>query len=67
MLSGPAWVWMANIRPWAKRGQEMWEDIWGFIGPLIEQVMTTGEPVWFEDQLVPFLSQWSDRRHLLDV
>jgi PAS domain S-box-containing protein len=37
-----------------KRGQEMWEDIWGFIGPLIEQVMTTGEPVWFEDQLVPF-------------
>lgn len=37
-----------------KKGTEVWSDIWGFIGPLIEQVMTTGKPVFFEDQLVPF-------------
>ena len=36
-----------------KKGKEVWPEIWGFIGPLIEKVMTTGEPVWFEDQLVP--------------
>ncbi|MFC5412667.1 PAS domain-containing protein [Larkinella bovis] len=37
-----------------KPGAEVWAEIWDFIGPLITQVMTTGEPVWFEDQLVPF-------------
>jgi PAS domain S-box-containing protein len=37
-----------------KKGKDVWSDIWEFIGPLIEQVMTTGKPVWFEDQLVPF-------------
>jgi PAS domain S-box-containing protein len=37
-----------------KHGKEVWDDIWGFIGPLINQVITTGEAVWFEDQLVPF-------------
>ena len=37
-----------------KKGREVWPEIWEFIGPLIEQVMSTGEPVWFEDQLVPF-------------
>ena len=37
-----------------KTGKEVWSDIWDSIGPLIKQVMTTGEPVWFDDQLVPF-------------
>lgn len=37
-----------------KEGREVWPEIWSFIGPLIDQVMTTGKPVWFEDQLVPF-------------
>jgi len=37
-----------------KPGKEVWPEIWEFIGPLIHKVMTTGEPVWFEDQLVPF-------------
>jgi signal transduction histidine kinase len=37
-----------------KPGKEVWADIWDFIGPLIEKVMKTKEPVWFEDQLVPF-------------
>ncbi len=36
-----------------KRGAEVWPEIWDFIGPLIEQVMRTGEPVFYEDQLVP--------------
>lgn len=36
-----------------KPGKEVWPEIWDFIGPLIDQVMTTGEPVWFENQLVP--------------
>lgn len=37
-----------------KRAKEVWPEIWTFIGPLIDQVMATGKPVWFEDQLVPF-------------
>ena len=37
-----------------KPGKDVWPEIWEFIGPLIEQIMTTGQPVWFEDQLVPF-------------
>ena len=37
-----------------KKGKELWPEIWDFIGPLIEKVMTTRESVWFEDQLVPF-------------
>ncbi len=37
-----------------KKGAEVWREIWDFIGPLIQEVMTTGKPVWFEDQLVPF-------------
>ncbi len=37
-----------------KKGKEVWPEIWEFIGPLIEDVMKTGKPVWFEDQLVPF-------------
>src|SRR3954467_3569962 len=37
-----------------KKGKEVWPEIWDFIGPLIEKVATTGEPVWFENQMVPF-------------
>ena len=37
-----------------KGGKEVWPEIWEFIGPLIEKVMTTGEPVFYENQLVPF-------------
>jgi PAS domain S-box-containing protein len=37
-----------------KKGREVWSEIWDFIGPLINQVISTGNPVWFEDQLVPF-------------
>jgi PAS domain S-box-containing protein len=34
-------------------GRECWTDIWPVIGPQIEQVMTTGEPTWHEDQYLP--------------
>ena len=37
-----------------KSGKDVWPEIWEFIGPLIQQVMSTGKPVYFEDQLVPF-------------
>jgi PAS domain S-box-containing protein len=35
------------------RGRECWTDIWEAIGPQIEQVMTSGEPTWHEDQFLP--------------
>ncbi len=35
------------------RGVEFWTDIWDTIGPQIEQVMTTGEATWHEDQYLP--------------
>jgi PAS domain S-box-containing protein len=34
-------------------GREFWTDIWEAIGPQIEQVMTTGEATWHEDQYLP--------------
>jgi len=34
-------------------GEKAWDEIWHMIGPLVEQVLATGEAVWFEDQLVP--------------
>ncbi|UZD22065.1 PAS domain S-box protein [Algoriphagus halophytocola] len=34
-------------------GREAWPEIWDTIGPLIEQVMQSGESVWFEDSLIP--------------
>ncbi|MEO7101918.1 MAG: PAS domain-containing protein, partial [Gemmatimonadaceae bacterium] len=34
-------------------GREHWAEIWEIIGAQIEQVMTTGEATWHEDQLVP--------------
>ncbi|HEY1113439.1 MAG TPA: PAS domain-containing protein, partial [Chitinophagaceae bacterium] len=42
--------------PWAlgKRGQDVWEEIWPTIKPWIDQVLSGGEAVWNEDQLVPF-------------
>lgn len=36
-----------------KKGKDVWPEIWYFIAPLIEQVMTTGKSVWYEDQLLP--------------
>lgn len=35
-----------------KKGQDVWPEIWDFIFPLIEKVRSTGQSVWFEDQLL---------------
>jgi PAS domain S-box-containing protein len=35
------------------RGADFWTDIWDTIGPQIEQVLTTGEATWHEDQYLP--------------
>jgi signal transduction histidine kinase len=40
-------------RALGSKGHEFWTDIWPDIGPQIEQVMTTGEPTWHEDQYLP--------------
>jgi len=40
-------------RALGSRGREFWTDIWEAIGPQIEQVMTTGEATWHEDQYLP--------------
>lgn len=37
-----------------KKAIVTWGEIWHFIGPLLQKVIVTHEPVWFEDQLVPF-------------
>jgi signal transduction histidine kinase len=42
-----------RARALGARGREFWTDIWTTIGPQIEQVMTTGEPTWHEDQYLP--------------
>lgn len=36
-----------------QRGIECWPEIWPVIKPLIDQVLTTGEPTWSENQLIP--------------
>jgi hypothetical protein len=37
-----------------KKALAVWGEIWYFIGPLLQKVILTHKPVWFEDQLVPF-------------
>lgn len=36
-----------------KPGAAVWPEIWTFIKPLIDQVLTTAEATWHEDQLLP--------------
>ena len=36
-----------------QKGAEYWPEIWDFIKPLIDQVLTEGEATWHEDQLLP--------------
>jgi signal transduction histidine kinase len=42
-----------HSRALGAKGREFWTDIWSTIGPQIEQVMSTGEPTWHEDQYLP--------------
>ena len=34
-------------------GREVWAEIWPIIGPMINEVMTRGEAIWRENDLVP--------------
>ena len=36
-----------------QKGRDCWPEIWHIIHPLIEQVRTTGEATWSENQLIP--------------
>ena len=36
-----------------QRASDVWTEIWDFIGPLAKQVMTDGQAVYFENQLIP--------------
>lgn len=36
-----------------QKGKDCWPEIWDIISPLINQVRTTGEATWSENQLVP--------------
>ncbi|MET9069840.1 SpoIIE family protein phosphatase [Streptosporangium sandarakinum] len=37
----------------AKPGEEVWEEIWHTIGPMLRSVMASGEATWSEDLLLP--------------
>ena len=34
------------------KGEELWYDTWEYVGPMLKQVMETGVPVFFEDELL---------------
>ncbi len=44
-----------DARALGAKGREFWTDIWGTIGPQIDQVMSTGEATWHEDQYLPII------------
>jgi hypothetical protein len=37
-----------------KKAIVVWGEIWHFVGPLLQKVFVTGEPVMLEDQLIPY-------------
>lgn len=37
----------------ARKGKEEWKEIWDFIGPIVDQVLTFGTSAFYDDQLVP--------------
>jgi len=39
--------------PVGKKAKELWTDVWDFICPLLEKVMTTGDAISLQDQLIP--------------
>ena len=49
---------LAKKHPWAlgRRSQEVWEEIWGDIGPRIEKVLQSGEATW-DEALLLFLER----------
>ncbi len=60
LLYNDAWSPIPGAKhPWAlgRPGREVWPEIWDAIGPLYARVLSTGEGVWQEDELLPM------RRH----
>ncbi|MGA7935648.1 MAG: ATP-binding protein, partial [Kovacikia sp.] len=45
---------LGNKHPIAlgQRGQDCWQEVWDFAGPLLNHVMETGTATWSEDQLL---------------
>jgi PAS domain S-box-containing protein len=35
------------------KGEEAWKETWHIVKPIIDQVLTSGEATWNEDQLIP--------------
>ena len=46
---------LGSKHPWAlgQRCQDCWSEIWDTIGPMLEQVVKTGEATWSNDLLLP--------------
>jgi signal transduction histidine kinase/FixJ family two-component response regulator len=40
----PGWLGMS--------GRECWREVWPTVGPMMESVLESGEPVWFEDLML---------------
>ncbi|MFD2145252.1 PAS domain-containing sensor histidine kinase [Mucilaginibacter antarcticus] len=36
-----------------QRGEDCWQEIWPFIKPIIDNVLSDGDAAWHEDQLLP--------------
>jgi PAS domain S-box-containing protein len=56
LLYNEAWsAILGDKHPWAlgRPAREVWPEIWDAIDPLFERVVTTGEGVWQEDELLP--------------
>lgn len=56
LLYNDAWSAIPGEKhPWAlgRPGREVWPEIWDTIGPLYQKVLTTGEGIWQEDELLP--------------
>ncbi len=47
-----------------QRGRECWDEIWDILGPQIQQVMSSGEGAWHENQLLPITRRGRLRQHL---
>jgi len=37
----------------AKKGKEEWKEIWDFVGPIVDQALTSGTSALYHDQLIP--------------
>jgi len=46
-----------------QRGRECWDQIWDIVGPQVEQVMSSGEGSWYENQLLPTVHHGKLRQH----